>query len=130
MAEKVTISRISFFNKDKDGNNLVNKQGKPYTRVLIDTADGRTMSGFKNQTTENWNEGDEVEVEVSEREYNGKTFYNFNVPKGQFGKDLELHSKVDKILAWVESQSGAKKPAESTTAVNMGVPADDIGSPF
>lgn len=128
MAEKVTISRISFFNKDRDGKDLVNKQGKPYTRCLIDTTDGRTMSGFKNQTTETWNEGDEVTVEVTEREYNGQTYYNFNTPKTG-GKDLELHSKVDEILEWVRSQSSAKKPATGQNTANENVSEDIMNDP-
>lgn len=76
-AEKITIARIASFTKDKEGNQLTTKQGKPYTRVLIDTTDGRKMSGFGNKTTSNWNEGMEVDVEVAES--NG--YLNFSVPK-------------------------------------------------
>lgn len=120
--EKVTISRIAFFNKDKDGNELKNKQGKPYTRVLIDTVDGRTMSGFKNQTTANWEEGMEVEVEVQEREYNGKTYYNFNTPK-QAPVDLsEVNNKLDRILALLEP----KNVSESTTEPQEAISEEDV----
>jgi hypothetical protein len=64
--EKVTISRIAHFSKDKEGNPLKTKQGKPYTRCLVDLTDGRKVSGFGNVTTSNWNEGDEVEMEITE----------------------------------------------------------------
>lgn len=76
-AEKIKIARIGAFNTDKQGNKLINRNGKPYTRVLIDTTDGRKMSGFGTQETSGWNEGMEVEVEVTES--NG--YLNFSVPK-------------------------------------------------
>lgn len=85
MAEKITIARISRFKNDKDGNQFVNKQGKPFTKVLIDTTDGRTLSGFASAQNTNWNDGMEVEVDITEREYNGKTYYNFSVPKSSGG---------------------------------------------
>lgn len=99
--EKVTLARVSHFTKDKEGNPLTNKQGKPYTRCLIDTTDGRTLSGFGNQTTSNWNEGMEVEVEVSES--NG--YLNFKAPKaGQI--DLsEVNQKLDKIISLLEKST-------------------------
>jgi hypothetical protein len=100
--EKIKIARIAYLTKNKEGEPLVNKQGKPFTKILLDTTDGRTMSGFKNQSSANWEEGMEVDVEVSEREYNGKTYLNFATqPVGAV--DLsEVNQKLDKILTLLQ----------------------------
>ncbi len=105
--EKVTLARVSHFTKDKEGNPLVSKKGKPYTRCLIDTTDGRTLSGFGNNTTSNWNEGMEVEIDVSTVEKNGNTYYNFNTPKAGAIDLSEVHSKLDQILTILNANSGS-----------------------
>lgn len=100
--EKVVISRISHFDNDKEGKPLVSKTGKPYTRCLIDLADGRKVSGFGNKTTRGWSEGAEVEIEVTQ----SGEYWNFSTPKGAEGgfteQDRErmrrIESKLDKLL--------------------------------
>lgn len=93
--EKVTIARIANFTKDKEGNQLKTKDGRPYTRCLVDLTDGRKVSGFGNVTTSSWNEGDEVEMEITES--NG--YLNFSVPKAQAGgmseMDKEMMRRID-----------------------------------
>ena len=102
--ETITLARVSHFSKDKDGNALVSQKGKPYTRCLIDTTDGRTISGFGNQTTSNWNEGMEVTIELSQVEKNGKTYWNFSLPKAK--TDLsEVLAKLDEILAHLKGNT-------------------------
>ena len=96
--EKVTLARVSHFTKDKENNPLMSKNGKPYTRCLIDTTDGRTLSGFGNQTTSNWNEGMEVSIEISTVEKNGNTYYNFQTPKAGAVDLSEVNTKLDQIL--------------------------------
>jgi uncharacterized protein YjdB len=95
MLEKVTLSRVSFIEKDKDGNPLRSKTGKPYTRCLIDATDGRKMSGFANQTNRNWRQGDTVEVEV---EQNGQ-YWNFKMPeKKAEGVNQEQLDRIEKMV--------------------------------
>ena len=65
---KVTINKISRFTTDKDGKTLITKDGRPYTRVRIQTAEhaDQWLSGFENQDTQNWKEGNEVEIEIKQ----------------------------------------------------------------
>lgn len=98
MAEKITISRISHFDKDKNGNPLTSKTGKPYTRCLIDLTDGRKVSGFGNATTKKWSAGDEVEIEITQ----SGEYWNFSVPKveqgGMSSEDRERLSRIEKYV--------------------------------
>ena len=96
-AEKVTLARVSHFSKDKDGNPLTNKAGKPYIRCLIDTTDGRKLSGFGNQTTSNWNEGMEVEIETSES--NG--YLNFNLPNFNLPIDRDWETPDVRLSSFI-----------------------------
>lgn len=63
---KVEIVKIHRADKDKEGKPYTTKDGRPYTRVGIQTKEHGTkwLSGFENFTTKNWVEGQEVEVDV------------------------------------------------------------------
>jgi hypothetical protein len=96
MIEKVTIARLSFIEKDKEGNPLKTRDGKPYTRCLLDTTDGRKMSGFSNPTAKTWQQGDEVEIDV---EQNGQ-YWNFKTPKKEIsaGVNQEQLDRIEKMI--------------------------------
>lgn len=108
MLEKVTLSRVSFIEKDKDGNPLKSKTGKPYTRCLIDTTDGRKMSGFANPTNRNWHPADVVEVEV---EQNGQ-YWNFKMPEKKEGGSVnqEQIDRIEKMVAALYQHAGLDVP--------------------
>ncbi len=112
MLEKVTLSRVSFIDKDKQGNPLKSsKSGKPYTRCLLDTTDGRTMSGFANPTNRNWHQGDTVEVEV---EQNGQ-YWNFKMPETKpAGASInqEQIDRIEKMVVALYKQAGLDVPEE------------------
>ena len=92
MIEKVTIGRISFFDKDKEGNALKNKDGKPYTRCLIDTTDGRKVSGFRNEISAGWKQGDEVEIDIEQK----GEYWNFKTVKKEGGGTVN-QAQLDNI---------------------------------
>jgi hypothetical protein len=94
MIEKVTLSRVSFIEKDKEGNPLRSKTGKPYTRCLIDATDGRTLSGFANAENRNWRQGDTVEVEVEQK----GQYWNFKMPEKKAGVNQEQLDRIEKML--------------------------------
>jgi hypothetical protein len=101
MVEKVTISRISFFKKDKNGNQLKTKDGKPYARCLIDTTDGRKISGFRNPTTLTWNVGDEVEIEIEQK----GEYWNFKTVKKEIGGvNQEQLDRIEKMVTALYNQ--------------------------
>lgn len=97
MVEKVTIGRISFFDKDKEGNQLKNKDGKPYTRCLIDTVDGRKVSGFANETSRQWHQGDEVEMDIEQK----GEYWNFKTIKKEGG--VVNQEQIDRIENMVKA---------------------------
>ncbi len=89
------MTKISRFDKDKDGQPLKTRDGRPYTRVLINTEQyEKGLSGFENQDTKNWNVGDEVEVEVEKK----GDYLNFKTIKAQDKSLAELDGKIEDIL--------------------------------
>lgn len=77
--QKVTITRVYASDTDKNGNKLVSKTGKPYSKLAIKTTQHgeKWLSGFKGKENENWKEGDQVDVIVTQ---NGE-YLNYEVPK-------------------------------------------------
>lgn len=96
MTEKVKLSRVSHMEKDKEGNPLRTKDGKPYVRCLLDLVDGRKVSGFGNPTSRTWNSGDEVEIEIEQK----GEYWNFKVPKKEAGGGVnqEQMDRIEKML--------------------------------
>jgi hypothetical protein len=128
MIEKVTIARLSFMEKDKEGNPLKTRDGKPYTRCLLDTTDGRKMSGFSNPTAKTWQQGDEVEIDV---EQNGQ-YWNFKTPKKEVASGVN-QAQLDKIEMMVTALYARLTPAQAeppTQSANRlpNYPADEINS--
>lgn len=77
--------------------------GKKYTSVSIKTQQHgeKFLNGFGSKETSSWKEGDEVEVNVVEKEYNGKTYLNFEVPN----KD----DKISRALEFLKDDVQAVK---------------------
>lgn len=102
--EKVSISRITHFDKDKDGNALRTKAGKPYTRCLIDLTDGRKVSGFGNSETNTWKEGSEVEIDITQ----SGQYWNFSTVKKDKGGftdlDRERLRRIEDYIAAINSK--------------------------
>ncbi len=96
MVEKVKLSRVSHMQKDKEGNPLKTKDGKPYERCLLDLVDGRKVSGFGNPTSRTWQVGDEVEIEIEQK----GEYWNFKTPKKEVGGGVnqEQMDRIEKML--------------------------------
>lgn len=103
--EKVTISKVSKFTTDRNGQPLKTSKGKPYTRVIIQTEEhDLPLSGFGNSTTDAWTQGTAVDIEVSKVEKDGKTYLNFSLPKKEVlqSEDMkQLKEDVFKLLVRV-----------------------------
>lgn len=93
--ETVKITRIAKFDKNKQGQPLVTKNGKPYTRLLINTDKygEQPLSGFANSETDSWKEGDSVEVKVEKVNVNGREFLNFSTPR----KEDKLQGEITSV---------------------------------
>ena len=90
--EKLKLERITHYEKDKDGKQLINRNGKPYSRCVIQTAD-KKYSGFGSQITRGWKEGEIVEVEVTQ---NGQ-YLNFSIPKPKVVDPFEFQALVVRV---------------------------------
>jgi len=127
--EKVTLSRVSHFSQDKNGNPLKTQAGKPYTRCLIDLTDGRKASGFGNQITQGWHEGDTVEIILEQK----GEYLNFSLPKRQGGMSEEDRTVVKEILAHVvdmHEKINKLYRGETDKTPEYPMPDEEIVSPF
>lgn len=97
MKEKVKITKITHFTKNRDGGALVTKDGKPYTRCLVNTEDGRTISGFGSQTTNGWQVGDTVELDITQ---NGN-YFNFKIPRVNL---FEIQARIEELEKTIKEQ--------------------------
>ncbi len=105
---KTTLTEVKRFTKDKDGNTLKTRDGRAYTRINIKTTthNDKWISGFENQTTKNWQAGDDVEIEVKE---NGE-YLNFSTPKMVIGgsfteEDRQLLQMIHALLVKGQSKT-------------------------
>lgn len=93
--QKVKITKIYRTDKDKQGNLLKSKDGKPYAKISIKTEENgdRWIGGFQNARNKDWKEGDVVEVKIIQ---NGE-YLNFETPK-----DIDLTTeRIAKLEARV-----------------------------
>ena len=67
--QKITLTKIYRSDKDKNGNLLKTKDGRPYERISVKCSEfgEKWLSGFSNRTNFNWKEGDAVMVEIEEK---------------------------------------------------------------
>ncbi len=65
----------------------VAKSGKPYVSIslkALEVEQGNAyINGFGRKENEAWKVGDKVNVELSQKEYNGKLYWNFEMPKAE-----------------------------------------------
>lgn len=114
MLTKVTLTKVYRSDTDKNGNKLVSKNGKPYTKVGIKTAQHgeQWLNGFGNFDNRGWNEGDQVLINI---EQNGQ-YLNFSTP-GQSELLQLCLEKIEGIERALNIQNGsapATPPAQTT----------------
>jgi len=92
--EKVTITRV--FTKER-----TSKAGKPFTSLSIQTKEHgeKWIGGFKNKQTENWKEGDVVEIKITQ----SGEYLNFEVPKLE-EKNAEMTEKLNREIIGMRLQ--------------------------
>ena len=98
--EHLTIKEITRYDKDRDGNPLKTKDGRSYTRVVLEVSEvkyaGKKMSGFENYQTKNLKIGDNVEMEVTR----SGEYLNFRLPNKEdrlFKQMEEINGKLVKM---------------------------------
>jgi hypothetical protein len=104
-----------------------------FSFMTLETGD-KFISVWVNNTTDNWKEGQEVEFTIKEREYNGKTYYDADLPKpqnsGQIADLIRMVGAMDTRLGAIYSMLQNRLPDNKTSAGTK-VPdfseVDDIG---
>lgn len=109
---KITIKSINTFTKDKSGNPLMSKMGKPYTRMSITTEEhDKPLSGFANAQSNTWKVGDTVDVEVTEN--NG--YLNFATAKASpTGLSIEDRDRLLRIEIGVQKLLSLAQPKDDS----------------
>lgn len=111
-----TIKILKVINRDKISGN-----GKPYISCSIQTLDTNGnpvwLSGFGNQTTKSYTEGQLVELDIYSEEYNGKTNLKFKTPPETNIIELlnNINAKLDALLAW--DKTGTKPSVSEASFV-------------
>lgn len=136
--EKLTFVKRT--DSDQQGNALISKQGKPYTRVSIkiESKGDRYISGFGSKENEAWKVGDEVEISITEsssKDKNGQPYLNFTVPKKEdrtlenteliLNRLVGISLKLDQILAHIVPQTKAKAQVNDYPENNVDEPFPD-----
>lgn len=105
---KITITQITKSDTDKNGQPRLDKNGRPYYIVMINTKEAGkgSMFAYQGDPQLSWKVGDEKEVEVSKTP-DGK-YTNFKIPKaGAFNlapRIATLEEKVKNIEEWMAIQ--------------------------
>ncbi len=117
MLAKIKIVKISNSNK-------VSKNGKAYKSCAIKTLgkEGTEfwLNGFGNNTTESWVEGQTVELDCYEEEYNGTKSWKFKTPAET--NIVELLKEINTKLDWLVS----KKPQYPENPKGGSVPENEV----
>lgn len=96
------------------------KAGKKFTSVSIktDRYGDRFLSGFGSKENRDWKVGDEVELIVTEKEYNGKSYLNFEHKREPRLEDRVaiLEDTVNKIREFLKPIYEERKKAEDKSS--------------
>lgn len=128
--EKITYIKID--DTDREGNALVGKNGRPYSRqtLKVVSKEGRFISGFLNESTKGFKVGDEVDIVIMESDKldkNGNPYLNWSLVKKEDKTDAKLEQILNKLtgisldLLRIESKLEGKKST---------YPANDAPEPF
>lgn len=82
----------------------VSKAGKNYTTCGI-KVEGQWRNGFGNKTTQGWQQGMTVKVDLYEEEYNGVMQKKFKTVGKDDEKFAEFQDKLEKLTSRVDAMS-------------------------
>lgn len=126
---KVTITRINRRDKNKEGVPYTGKYG-PYSLVGMLTKEygAEWLQGFSNPTNDRWGEGDQVEIEVTTKMYNGKETLNFSNPSPMKVMETKI-GDIEKRLSFLEAiQKGRGQVSPTLGGPAMKEPVDFLES--
>ena len=118
------MNKLTWIGQKKDVNT---KNGLKQQFSIKVEGNDNYLSGFCNAVTDSWKVGDNVEIVISSREYNGKTYYNFNLPKkGEISNDKLEHilTKLSRLQFSVDKIIEHLTPKSRLTSVGTPIPFD------
>jgi hypothetical protein len=125
---KIKIEDIRIRTTKQDGTALLTKKGDPYFNVGI-KAEGyekwMSCNIFGERPT--WKQGDEIEVaSISEREYNGKTYLNYEMPKKSAANLGPVKDQLDRIEGLLKTLVARAEVADKEVNVDADLEPDDV----
>lgn len=107
-----TIKKVSISDKRADGSILTTKNGNPFYKVGIQVAEhgDQWINGLVFEAKPIWKEGDKVDLEIKDREFNGVTKKEFTFASKPSGSKMQseailvklqvLENKIDELIAY------------------------------
>ena len=72
-------------------------KGGEYTSISIKVEGSESwLNGFGTKSNEDWQKGDEIEVDIESKEWNGKTYYNIKNPSGKISQE-DFNALSDRV---------------------------------
>lgn len=104
---KLNLTKVTRLTTNKDGSPLKTKDGRPYTRLLLNAQEygQQVISMFDNEITADWKEGTQVEVIINKVKVGEREFLNGSLPKKE-DKQLFNHNEVMIKLGKIEYMLG------------------------
>ena len=128
--QKIQIESISY--EDFTSKNT----GKEYTRCIITTTNGTTLSGFKSYATEKFKNGDVVELKIEKKVIGDRTYYNFKTVRDTDKLEEKLTALTSLLeafnvrLAKIENNSSPVVPKATTDQAAPQETLTDIDKPM
>jgi len=127
--EKLTLTKISYTDKKADGSQCVTVNGKPFYRVGLKAQQygDRWINGLVFGDPPAWREGQEVQLEIKEEDYQGTKNLKFEIPKvpaqsGEIEKLWLFVRGLEQEIKGIKYNSGSQKSLETTTESQDGPP--------
>lgn len=96
--ETIKIVKLSIFTKSPDGKEYITKFNKPYSVVKIEDETGRQITVKDwNGISKDWSVGMELAIDIREKEFQGRKYYEGSLPSGTGGVMAKLN-KIEGIV--------------------------------
>ena len=108
---KYKIAAVSLTNKAGEEFFSSTRYGRKQKMAIRVEGNDNWIWGFYNITNSRWEKGDEVDITIEKREYNGKTYHDFRMPPQTVNRD-EFEALVKRVQALEGGQGEAKEPLD------------------
>lgn len=126
MIKQTIVTDIRDYDKDKNGNLYKTTDGRNYIRRMIKIeGSDKVLSGFKSKSNEGWKVGDEITINITEKDVNGTTYYNFSDVKME-DRMMEMILSLQRRVADLETKIGKTPEMDESNTPNFDKQLDDL----